>query len=180
LEGDLDGLCNDLKNRFLEESLLDSDLDVETAQLINDFLLPTEISVVNLNTTFEYSLEDESQAFEFAVEGLGLRPPDAEALLTFLQYASEEVSQPSFTLTLKGMSVDREYVEIIVPSATSEPLLKESQQVVWKFDEIENLNQVTFEVKEKPSSLLTPQVVIPVAGVAIALAAAGLILAKRK
>lgn len=180
LEGDLDGLCNDLKNRFLEERLQDSELDVETVQLINDFLLPTEISVVNLNTTFEYSLEDESQAFEFAIEGLGLRPPDAEALLTFLQYASEEVSQPSFTLTLKGMSVDREYVEIIVPSTTSEPLLKESQQVVWKFDEIENLNQVTFEVKEKPSSLLTPQVIIPVAGVAVALAAAGLMLAKRK
>lgn len=180
LEGDLDGLCNDLKNRFLEERLRDPDVEVETAQLINDFLLPTEISVVNLNTTFEYSLRDESQAFEFAIEGLGLRPPDAEALLTFLQYASEEVSQPSFTLTLKGMSVDREYVEIIVPSTTSEPLLKEPQQVVWKLDNVENLNQVTLEVKEKPSSLLTPQVIIPVAGAAVALAAAGLMLAKRK
>ena len=180
VEGDLDRLCNILKNMFLEERLQDSYVDAETAQLINDFLLPTEISIVNLNTTFEYSLEDEFQAFEFTIEGLGLRPPDAEALLTFLQDASAEVSQPSFTLTLEGASDDREYVEINVPSTTSEPLLKEPQKVVWKFDDIENLNQVTFEVKEKPSSLLTPQVIIPVAGVAVALAAAGLMLAKRK
>jgi len=180
LEGDLDGFCNDLKNRFLEERLQDTDLDTETAQLINDFLLPTEISIVNLNTTFEYSMENESQTFEFTIEGLGLRPPDTEALLMFLQHASEEVSQPSFTLTLKGMSVDKKYVEISVPSTTSEPLLEDPQQVVWKFDDIENLNQVTFEVKEKSSSLLTPQVIIPIAGAAIALAAAGLILAKRK
>ena len=180
VEGDLDRLCNILKNMFLEERLQDSYVDVETAQLINDFLLPTEISIVNLNTTFEYSLEDEFQAFEFTIEGLGLRPPDAEALLTFLQDASAEVSQPSFTLTLEGASDDREYVEINVPSTTSEPLLKEPQKVVWEFDDIENLNQVTFEVKEKPSSLLTPQVIIPVAGVAVALAAAGLMLAKRK
>lgn len=180
VEGDLDRICNRLKNMFLEERLRDQDVDVETAQMINDFLLPTEISITNLNMTFEYSLGDEFQAFEFAIEGLGLRPPDLEALLTSLQYASEEVSQSSFTLTLEGASDDGEYVEISVPSTTSEPLVKEPQKVAWPFDDIENLNQVTFEVKEKPSSLLNPQVIVPIAGVAIALAAAGLILAKRK
>ncbi len=180
MEGDLDEVCNSLKNMFLEERLHDSHLDEETAQMINEFLLPTEISIVNLNTVFEYSLGDEFQAFRFTIDGLGLRPPDAEALLTFLQYASAEVSQSSFTLTLEGVSDDGQYVEISVPSTTSRPLVEEPQKVVWKFDDIEYLNQVTFEVKEKPSSMLTPQVIIPVAGVAIALAAAGLMLARRK
>ncbi len=180
MEGDLDEVCNSLKNMFLEERLHDSQLDEETLQMINEFLLPTEISIVNLNTVFEYSLEDEFQAFEFTIDGLGLRPPDANALLTFLQYASAEVSQSSFTLTLEGASDDGQYVEINVPSTTSEPLVKEPQKVVWKFDDIENLNQVTFEVKETQSSMLTPQFIIPVAGVAVALAAAGLMLARRK
>jgi len=71
-----------------------------------------------------------------------------------------------------------------VPDTVSEPLVQKSQRVVWAFQDIENLNQVAFEVKEvqevQPPSLFTPQVMVPVVGAAVALLAAGLIVARRK
>ncbi len=180
LEGDLDRQVNAIKNLFLEEALRESDMDPDTARMVEDFLLPTEASVVDLSTTLDYSFEDGSHALDFAIEGLVLRPPTTVSLLEVLQEASAEVSQPGFNLTLEGGSEDGEYVEITVPPATTEPILKEPGRVVWAFDDIENLDQVTFEVKEEANPLLNPQLMIPVAGVAVAVAAAaGFILAKR-
>lgn len=180
VEGDLDRQVNVIKNLLIEEGMRESTPDPETAEMINEFLLPTELSVLELNATFGYWLLDEAHGFEFAVRGLVMRPPTAEALLKALQKASEEASQPGFTLTLEGGSDDNRYVEIVVPPTASEPLVKEPRKVVWAFDDIESLDQVTFEVKElKGPSMLTPQVLIPAAGVAVAIAVAILILARR-
>ncbi|MDH5200764.1 MAG: hypothetical protein OEW93_07750, partial [Candidatus Bathyarchaeota archaeon] len=180
VEGDVDGQINLIKRLVLEESLQESELDPETVEMINSFLLPTELSVVDLNTTVEYSIEDEVQVFEFSLCGLGLRPPTAEALLIALQKASEEVSQPNFTLTLKSGSEGKRYVEIVVPEPTSEPLAKEPRRVVWAFDDIENLSQVTFEVKEQKTNIgLTPQVAVSIVGAAAAIAVVAFLLVKR-
>jgi len=180
VEGNVDGQINLIKRLVLEESLQESELDPETIEMINSFLLPTELSVVDLNTTVEYSFEDEVQVFEFSLRGLELRPPTAEALLIALEKASEEVSQPSFTLSLKGGSESKSYVEIVVPESTSEPLLKEPSRVVWAFDDIENLNQVVFEIKEEKTTIgLSPQVVVQVVGALAAVAVAAFLLAKK-
>jgi hypothetical protein len=179
LEGDLDRLYNVFKDMLLEESLLDPYMDDEVAQLIRNLLIPTEIAIVNTNTTFGYSLEENHHVVKFAMEGLELRPPDTGGFLTLLQYASKEAPQPDLNLILEGGSKDGEYVEINVPPTTSKPTQKEPQRAVWAFDDIENLDEVTFEVKKKQLSLMSPQVSIPVAAVAVAAIAGGLILARR-
>ncbi len=67
-------------------------------------------------------------------------------------------------------------------SVARAPTLEETSRVVWTFDHIENLEKVTFDVKEqtKESSLVTPQVLIPVAGVAITVVAAAAFMLTRK
>ena len=180
VDGDIDRQVNVVKNLLIEEAVRESEPDPETAEMINDFLLPTELSILNLNTTLEYSYSDEVQHVDFALNRLGMKPPTAEALLNALQGASEEVSEPGFTLTLEGGSDGSRYVEIVVPPTTSEPLVEEPGRVVWAFDDIENLNQVTFEVKEtKGPSMLTPQVLIPAAGAAVVIAVAAFMLTRR-
>lgn len=181
VEGDLDRQVNVIKNLLIEEGMRESVPDPETAEMIDEFLLPTELSVLELSTTFGYTLLEEAHDFDFAMTGLGMKPPTAKVFLKAVQEASEEVSQPGFTLTLEGGSEGRSYVEIVVPPTTSEPLEQEPKRVVWAFDDIENLDQVTFEVKEtKSPSMLTPQVLIPAAGAAVAIAVATLILARRQ
>ncbi len=182
LEGDLDEQVNAWKEAFFED-LLEESYGTEEREVINEFLLPTSLSVVDLRTAFDYSLEGDTHEIRFSVEGLSLEPPTPQALLKFLGRASGDVEQPSFTLTIEGASDGDEYVEIVVPEATSEPLSEEPRKVVWAFDEIENLEMVTFEVKEqaKASPLASPQVVIPIAGVAaVAVAAAGFMLFRKR
>ena len=180
LEGDIDSQINLLKNSLLEKSLHESEPDPEASEIINNLLLPTELSIVDLNATIEYSLEEEAHAFDFSISGLMLKPPTAKALLTALQKASEEVSQPSFTLTLEGGADGKSYVEIVVPESTSEPSLKEPSRVVWAFDDIENLDQVVFEIKEEKTAIgLSPQVAVQVVGALAAIAIAAYLLAKK-
>lgn len=179
VEGDLDRQVNAIKSHFMEEALQDPYVSQEAVQVINDFFLPTNVSIVNLNTTFEYSQSDEIHAIAFTFGGLELKPPTPQALLSVLQDASDDANQPGFNLTLEGASDGNRYVEIVVPETTAEPILMEPRKVVWEFDHIENLSHVTFKVKTSTLSMLTPMVIIPAAGVAVA-AAAGYILYKRK
>jgi hypothetical protein len=183
LEGDLDEQVNTLKDLGLQEAL-ESEPDSQTTEMINELLLPLELGVTEANLTTHYSLSGEAHSFDFAMHRLKLSPPSPEALLTFLGEASEDTSQSGLTLTLIGSSEGDRYVEIAVPSTVSEPLVQESQRVVWAFQDIENLNQVAFEVKEvqeyQSPSLFTPQVMVPVVGAAVAILAAGIIMARRK
>jgi len=183
LEGDLDEQVNALKDLGLQEAL-ESEPDSQATEMINEFLLPLELGVTEANLTTHYSLSGEAHSFGFSMHRLRLSPPSPKALLTFLGEASEESSQSGLTLTLIGGSEGDRYVEIAVPDTVSEPLVQKSQRVVWAFQDIENLNQVAFEVKEvqevQPPSLFTPQVMVPVVGAAVALLAAGLIVARRK
>ena len=155
IEGDLDRQLNVIKNIFLEQILQSPQITPEMAPMINNFLLPTEMSIENLNIAFEYTFDGEKHNLKFAVDGLGLRPPTTEALLTVLNEALAEVSMPSFSLALEGASDEKEFVEIEVPPTTSEPVSKDPRKVVWIVDNLANLNLVSLKVREWPTLTLT-------------------------
>jgi hypothetical protein len=176
LEGDIDEQFNAMKDLILEELLEESDLDADGARLMYGLILPTEVSIANLGITFNVELDAESSIIEFDVGGLVLKPPSPEALLSVLEDASEEIITDDLTLTFEGISLGDEYVEIQVPDETTEPLSQEPQKVVWTFADLENLDKVSFEVKETPSSSSTPSLtsnlLIPAVGVVAVAAAA--------
>ena len=182
LEGDLDEQFNALKDAFFERVLEEGSGDEEEEEIVTEFLLPTEFSVVDLETNFDYRLESDSHELRFSIEGLAMEPPSPQVVLKLLGDASDDVEQPGFTLTIEGASDEDEYVETVVPDATSEPISMEGTRVAWAFDDIENLEMVTFEVKESEragQSISTP-VMISIGGVAVAaVAAASLILRKK-
>ena len=82
-----------------------------------------------------------------------------------MEEASEGVIGDKLTLTLEVASPGKEYIEIMVPDETTEPLSQEPQKVVWTFADLENLDKVTFEVKETSSSPLPTTLLIPAVGV---------------
>jgi hypothetical protein len=150
-EGDPDVYYNHMKNLFLEEILEEPDLETDMIRFIEEFLLPTEVSLADLHMLFEISFESESSMANFEVEGIVLRPPTTGVFLDYL----EETSNPSaetFTLTFKGESQGDKRIEIVVPEEVSSPLTIEPTKVVWSFDNLENLNKISFEVKEQPES----------------------------
>jgi len=164
IEGDIDQQVNDLKDLYLEDLLDQTPLDPDAARLMYGLILPTEVSVVDLGVSLDMMLDEESSEIEFAVNGLGLTPPEPEALLSFLGEASEGAASDRVKLTLEGVTLGKEYVEIIVPTETTQPLSEAPQKVVWDFADLENLDKVTFEVKEK-SSPLSSSLLIPAVGV---------------
>ncbi|MBC8223025.1 hypothetical protein H8E65_00425, partial [Candidatus Bathyarchaeota archaeon] len=128
--------------------------------------------VVDLGIAYNAPLDGEAATSEFEVDGLVLRPPSPplpsplrEVLLSFLEEASEGVIGDKLTLTLEVASPGKEYIEIMVPDETTEPLSQEPQKVVWTFADLENLDKVTFEVKETSSSPLPTTLLIPAVGV---------------
>lgn len=182
VEGDLDEQFNEWKNAFLADALEEGYMDEEEEELVVEFLLPTEFSVADLSTAFDYSREGDTQELQFSVEGLGLEPPTPQVLLKMLGDASWEVEQSAFTLTIEGVPDEDVYVEIVVPDETSEPISEEASKVVWAFDDIENLERVTFEVKEQAeeSQPINMQVLIPVAGAAVVVVVAAAFMLMRK
>ncbi|MCW4036950.1 MAG: hypothetical protein NWE75_07130 [Candidatus Bathyarchaeota archaeon] len=155
VEGDLDRQYNVMKNLSSEGFLQSPQITPEMTLIINNFLLPTEMSIVNLNVVFEYAFDGEKLDLNFFIDGLGFKPPTTEAFLTILNEALTGVSMPGFTLTLEGASDEKEFVEIEVPPTTSEPVLKDPRKVVWTVDNLANLNLVSFKVREWPTPTLS-------------------------
>jgi hypothetical protein len=147
----MDKLINVMMDTWLEEYLQDPYIDKESFLMINNVLLPTEISTENLNVSFEYSFDGEKLKLDFAVEDLGLSPPTTEAFLTILDKAFTGVSLPGFSLVLEGGSDEEGFVEIEVPPTTSEPVIEFPWKVVWIVDNLTNLNLVSFKVREWPT-----------------------------
>ena len=155
-------------------------MDPDATRIIYTLILPTEFSVVDLGISYNATLDGEVAAMEFEVDGLVLRPPTPEVLLSFLEEASEGVIGDKLTLTIEVASQGKEYVEILVPDETTEPLSQEPQKVVWTFADLENLDKVTFEVKETSSSPLPTTLLIPAVGVvAIAVVAVWYFMSRR-
>jgi len=140
-----------MKDTYLEQILQYPDTPPEWALMINDVLLPTNISGKNLGMTLEYLFDGEKQKINFVVEGLGFRPPTTEAFLTLLDKALTGGSLPNFSLIFEGGSDEESFVEIEVPLTTSEPVLAFPRKVVWIVDNLANLNLVTFTVREEPT-----------------------------
>jgi hypothetical protein len=180
IRGDLDAQMNAIKDASLEQILESEDLDVHDMQMIEDFWLPTEFSVVDTLLEFSYSLHDEEVRVDFTLEDLWLKPPSLESLLAFLGELSEEEPAEDFKLILEGESSGRNYVAVNIPAETSEPLSAEPQIAVWDFAEIENLDEVTFEVKTESQPVnMTTTVAVAVVGLAI-IGAAGYMFMRRK
>ena len=182
LEGDIDEQFNSMKDIVLEELLEQPDLDPDDAQLITGFLLPTEVSVANLGVTFDVTLDAESTTTEFEIDSLVLNPPSPEALLSFLEAVSEGMTGEERTITLEGASQGDDYVEIVVPEGTTEPLSQESRKAVWTLSDLENMDEVTFETKEttpSPASPTTDWLPLAVGVVAIAAVAVWYFMSRR-
>jgi len=155
IEGDLDKQINIMKDIYLEQILQYPYMDSESALVIYGFLLPTDISRENLNMAFEYLFDGEKIKLDFAVEGLGFRPPTTEAFLTILDKALTGGSLPGFSLIFEGGSDEEGFVEIEVPATTSEPVIEEPRKVVWIVDNLASLNLVSLNVREWPTLTLT-------------------------
>ncbi len=164
IEGDLDKLTNIMMDTSLEQILQSPYITPEWALMINNILIPTEISTENLNVAFVYSFDGEKLKLNFAFEGLGLRPPTTEAFLTILDKVFTGASLPGFSLVLEGGSDEKEFVEIEVPPTTSEPVVEGPRKVVWIVDNLVNLNLVSLKVREWPTLTLTVSQTEVVAG----------------
>jgi len=147
IEGDLDRQINVMKDIYLEQILQSPDIPKEWALMVNNVLLPTEISGENLNMAFEYSFDGEKIKLDFVVEGLEFRPPTTGAFLKILDKALTGGSAPGFSLIFEGGSDEEGFVEIEVPPATSEPVIEEPRKVVWIIDDLANLNWVSFKFR---------------------------------
>jgi len=181
IEGDLDRQINVMKDLYLEQILQFPDTPPESALMIDNFLLPTDISSENLDIAFEYLFDGEKSKIDFAFEGLGLRPPTTEAFLTFLDKALTGGSLPDFSLAFEGGSDEEGFIEIEVPSTTSEPVIEEPRKVVWIVDNLANLNLVSLKVREWPrASLLSSELVVPATGIVIAVAVVGYLFMKKR
>jgi len=164
IEGDLDKLTNIMMDTSLEQILQSPYITPEWALMINNILIPTEISTENLNVALVYSFDGEKLKLNFAFEGLGLRPPTTEAFLTILDKVFTGASLPGFSLVLEGGSDEKEFVEIEVPPTTSEPVVEGPRKVVWIVDNLVNLNLVSLKVREWPTLTLTVSQTEVVAG----------------
>jgi len=155
IEGDMDRLINIMMDANLEQILQDPYIDKESYLMINNILIPTDLSIENLNIASEFSIDGENLKLDFAVEGLGFSPPTTEAFIAILDKALTGASVPGFSLVLEGGSDEEEFVEIEVPRTTSYPAVLGHRRVVWIVDNLENLDLVSFKVREWPTITLT-------------------------
>lgn len=164
IEGDMDRLINIMMDANLEQILQSNYTDPESALMINNILLPTDLSIENLNIASEFSIDGEKVKLDFAVEGLGFSPPTTEAFLTILDKVFTGGYLPGFSLVLVGGSDEEEFVEIKVPRTTSYPAVLGHRRVVWIVDNLANLDLVSFKVREWPTLTLTVSETEVVAG----------------
>lgn len=145
ITGDLSAELNKLKDASLEELLESGELDADDRTLVSS-ALPIDIHLGHLLIETSYTFGDESSELSFSVVGLGLEPPSFETLMIFLEKLSDRGLE-DIMLVLEGESIGNQYVLFTVPDETKEPILLEEQMVVWEMDNIENLRDVTYEVK---------------------------------
>jgi hypothetical protein len=178
LEGELDEQASLFKDDLFEEILVTGDIDADTKEIIEDFILPTQLKISKLNSTIIMTQEDET-SIKFHMKGVKIIPPSTPVLLSYLEKASEKIDDINFTLNLVGASSNGEYVEIIIPDSTSDPLQDEPTSVSWDFAKLENLDQVSFQVKQREEETETSDpsssYLLPTVGVAVVVALAAML-----
>jgi len=181
-QGDVDEWFNEYKNTVYQ-AVLENMNETDNIQPLGDLILNTEIGLRDANMSLEYSMGSNP---EFSVETyeLTLKPSNIPVLLETLQNASKGTPETGYNLIFVGATSGNQYVEINIPSETTEPTESEPSRVLWNFHNLEELDKVTFLVKEKESSdpgssPIQLDYVIPAVGVA-GLAIAAYLLLKRK
>jgi hypothetical protein len=174
--GDFNGQLNMLKDMSLEELLESEEIDDDDGTLVAR-ALPIDLHVQHLLMESTSRFEEDVVASTFSVEGLGLKPPSFETLLIFLEELSNKESLKDFKLVLEGGSSNNQYVAFTVPADTEEPIVEEEQRVVWDMDDIEKLDDVTYEVKTK--QLDTTTIVVASAIGLVVIGAAGYFFMKK-
>jgi hypothetical protein len=152
--GDFNGQLNNFKDTSLEQLLNNIELDDEERTLVAR-AMPIDLDALNTRVEMDYSLEDDVASYTFSLDGLGLMPPSFETLLTFLGELSKQDSLGDFKLVLEGETVRNQYVTFNAPDETKAPMVEEEGMLVWELDDIENLEEVTSEVKTRQASNTT-------------------------
>ena len=148
VSGDFNGQLNDMKDDYLGRLLEDDELDEQDRALVAQ-AQPIDLHVDDLHIESTTTYEEESYTSTFTVEGLGLRPPSFSDLLDLLEELSMRGSSEDVKLVLEGGTSGNQYVVFTVPDGTKAPLVEEEGRVVWDMTDIENLGDVTYEVKTR-------------------------------
>lgn len=154
ITGDFNAELNKLKDAALEEALDSDEVDTsnrEPIQSAQEIDLYVEHLVIESTSTYG----DESGEATFSVDSLGLEPTSFEALMVFLQRLSFIGDFEDFKLVFMGEASNNQYVAFIVPATTKEPLTQEEQLVAWDMEDIESLDEVTYEVVTNQMSTTT-------------------------
>jgi hypothetical protein len=175
--GDIDEQVNVLKEHYLTEIIQQEYLDDKDLEMINEFLLPTILSVKDLHFDSGYKATDGTIITSFTLTDLGIAPPSFEAFTDFLHYMSEESPLEDFMLVIEGGSIGSESVVISSPEG-SNPVSEDSNRVVWEFDNAKNLDQVSLDIAS-PSPLGNTTMIIAVVGLIVVGAAAFFFLRKK-
>jgi hypothetical protein len=164
--GDFNGQLNNFKDMSMEQLLNNLELDEDERTLVAR-ALPIDLDALNMLLELSYSLEDDLATYAFSMNELGLRPPSFKTLLIFLEDLSQQGSLEDFKLVLEGESMNNQYVAFNIPDETKDPILAEEQRVVWILENIDNLEDVTYEVKTKPAFNTTTIIAASVIGILV-------------
>ena len=144
--GDFNTELNKLKDSALDEALESDDLDSDDRTLIESAQqIDLHVQHLVIESTSTYG--DESAESTISMHSLGLEPTSFEVLMVFLEELSKTGDFEDLKLVFEGESSNNQYVTFIVPEETKEPIVLEEQLVVWEMEDIENLDEVTYEVE---------------------------------
>jgi len=144
--GDFNMNLNKLKDSALEETLESDEIDIDDRALIQS-AQPINLHVQHLVIESISTYRDESAESSLSVDSIGLEPTSFEMLMVFFEELSKTGDFEDLKLVFEGETSNNQYVSFIVPTQTKEPILQEEQLVVWEIEDIENLDEVTYEVK---------------------------------
>ena len=164
--GDFNGQLNNFKDVSLEQLLNNEELGEEERTLVAR-AMPIDLDALNTQLEVGYSLEDDVASYTFSLDGLGLMPPSFETLLVLLEELSKQESLGDFKLVLEGESMRNQYIAFTTPDETKDPMIEEEQMLVWDMEDIENLEDVTSEVKTRQAFNTTTIIAVSAAGLLI-------------
>jgi len=179
LTGDLDAQMNAMKDKILEEQLEDPWIDPDDEEMIEEFWLPTYFGFEELNLEADYQITGGEYTTSFSLEDLGLETQSYTPMLRLLEEMSSG-SEADMKLVFEGESSGGQSVVMEVPELTTPPISEDSQRVVWDLEDLEDLDEVIFDVEESSGSSGLPlNLLLPAVGVVVVLAAAGFFLLRK-
>ena len=146
IAGDFNMELNRLKDSALEEALESDEIDIDGMVLIQS-AQSINLHVQHLVIESTSSYGDEYAESTLSMDSLGLEPTSFEVLMVFLEELSKTGDFEGLKLVFMGETSNNQYVSFTVPTETKEPILQEEQLVVWEMEDIDDLDEVTYEVE---------------------------------